>query len=137
MLKRAGVGLTYNDEQCIKNLTQEILPKCIDFNKLEMMLSELGIQDEIPKSNKHLDYSSIKAPAIRIFNKIAKTMAERNIDSIADFLGPENFNSVDVVIGGNNEKLDIIDSQKLQILFHEKGIVDHGQDMDDEFIYFV
>lgn len=134
LIKRAGLSLSYNDEMCIKNLIQSVFNGCIDLSALEHLLSNLGIEDEKPASNKHLDYSKLSGEAIRIFNKINHDMNEHNLDELEDFLGKQNLDKIEAVIGGKTQTLDVLTATKLKDILKDKGIINYGQDLDDDFI---
>jgi hypothetical protein len=104
---------------------------------LEGLLVKLGIEDERPESNKHLNYSKINASTIRIFNKVNHDMNEQGIEKLEEFIGEENLDDLEVEIGGEVQILKTIAATKLQRIFQEKGIINYGQDLDDDFIYFV
>lgn len=108
------MGLSYNEEQCIKNLIQEVIPGSIDMKALENLLKNLGIEDEKPQSNKHLDYSKISGSTIRIFNKLNHDMNEQSVEDLGDFIGPNNFQYIDAIIAGKSQRLEVIDPTTLR-----------------------
>lgn len=134
LLKRAGLGLSYNDEMWCKNLIQEVFPGWVDLSGLELLLSNLDICDEKPESNKHLDYSKITANTIRIFNKIDHDMIQLGIKEVADFIGKKNLEQLDVEIKGQVQQLEVVRPTKLADVLREKGIINYGQDLDEDFV---
>jgi hypothetical protein len=134
LIKRKGLGLWYNDEQCIINLIQEILPGNIDVTGIEVLLTKIGIEDEKPRSSKHLDYSKITGPTIRIFNSLNHNMNKLGQEDLTDFLEEKNLGFIDAEIGGHTQKLLVIDQIKLRKVLQEKMIINYGQDLDEDFI---
>ena len=54
----------------------------------------MGIKEKLPISNRHLDYTTLDAASVRLFNKINEFMSGSNINTIEEFLGEEN---IDVI----------------------------------------
>mmetsp|Transcript_29706 Transcript_29706/g.34033 ORF Transcript_29706/g.34033 Transcript_29706/m.34033 type:complete len:284 (-) Transcript_29706:65-916(-) len=137
LIKRAGLSLSYNDEMCIKSLIHSSLVGSLDITKLEQVLSKLGIEDEKPVSTKHLNFSKLTGSSIRIFNKINHDMNENEIDDVCVFLGKHNLDLVEVVARDKAETVEAITPIKLRDVLRQKGIINYGQDLDDDFIDFV
>lgn len=57
----------------------------------------MGITENLPESNKHLDYSSLGFGSIRLFNKIIEYMDRHHIDTVEEFLGKDNIDHYEVV----------------------------------------
>lgn len=75
-LKKAGFSLSYNEEACIKDLFNHIVKETIDIMSLEKVIKTLGIEDEKPPFNKHLNYSQLNPSSIKLFNKINQRVEE-------------------------------------------------------------
>jgi hypothetical protein len=56
-------------------------------------LSEIGIKENLPPSNKHLDYAYLDFDSIRLFNKINSFLEEKNISSVEEMIGEQNIDS--------------------------------------------
>ena len=134
LLKRAGFGLSYNDEMWCRNLIQEVFPGWIDLSGLELLLTNLDIWDEKPLSSKHLDYSKITANTVRIFNKIHHDMVQQELTEVADFIGKQNIEKLEVEIGGSLQQLEVIHANKLGDVLRDKGVINYGQDLDEDFV---
>lgn len=134
MIKRVGMSLSYNDEMSIKSIVPSLLKGCIDITRLEELLVKLGIEDEKPIPTKHLNYSKLTGPSIRIFNKINHDMNELEIDEIEDFIGKENLDTIEIVTKNKTENVQTITPIKLMEVLQQKGIINYGQDLDDEFV---
>ena len=134
LIKRIGMSLSYNDEMCIKFLVPSLLNGWIDITKIEELLIKLGIEDEKPVPTKHLNYSKLTGPSIRIFNKINHDMNEQEIEDIEDFIGKENLDTIEIVTKNKTENIEMITPIKLREVLQEKDIINYGQDLDDEFI---
>jgi hypothetical protein len=115
-------------------LIQEILPGNIDVTGIEVLLTKMGIEDEKPRPSKHLDYSKITGPTIRIFNSLNHDMNKLGQEDLTDFLEEKNLGYTDAEIGGQIQKLLVIDQIKLRKVLQEKMIINYGQDLDEDFI---
>ena len=134
LIKRIGMSLSYNDEMCIKTLVPSLLKGWIDITKLEEVLLKIGIEDEKPAPTKHLNYSKLTGPMIRIFNKINHDMNELEFEWLEDFIGESNLDTIEIVTKNKSENIQVITPIKLREVLQEKGIINYGQDLDDEFI---
>lgn len=86
----------------------------MDITKLENILAKLGIEDEKPVSTKHLDYSKLTGNSIRIFNKINHDMNELEIEDVAEFIGKDNLELVEVVTKTKTEQVETIHAHKMR-----------------------
>ena len=137
LIKRAGFSLSYNDEMAIKNIFNPVLKGCIDIANLEDVLKTLGIEDEMPPYNKHLDYKKLKSSSIRLFNKIFQRMNEIEAETVIEFLGPSNIEYIQIVTKDKKEAIEVISNYKLREVLREQGVINYGVDLDDEFLEFV
>lgn len=104
----------------IKNLTPEVYPGSINLQALEMLVANLGITDEKPQPNEHLDYSKMTGGCIRILNKINHDMNEQKALDFYQFLNI-------------TDKDKVMDPLQLRDIFRQKGIINYGEDLDDDF----
>jgi hypothetical protein len=93
----------------------------------------MGITENLPESNRHLDYSSLGFGSIRLFNKIIDFMDTHGVQSLEEFLGKDNIDHYDVVSQKKTEKIQIVKNTKLRDLLAAKGLHPYGQDLDDRF----
>ena len=127
IIKRKGLCLSYNDEQCIKDLIQEVFPNTINILALENLFKNLGIEDEKPVQS--YNYSEIPGPVIRIFNKINYILENQGFKDILDFLGEENWKPMDIQENHKNPDQDspniilIIDPVTLRKIMAKHKIV--------------
>jgi hypothetical protein len=93
-LEECGFDVSYNDQKCIENLIKPILRDNVKVDDIRFLLSNLGIDEKLPKSTKYLDYSNLKGPMIRIFNRIIqhikKNPCPNNEDEVIYFVGQNN-----------------------------------------------
>lgn len=104
---------------------------------ISKFLSEMGIKETLPSSNRHLDYTKLDSASIRLLNKIIEYMDKHKISEIEDFIGHENIDHYDVVSHKKTEKLQIVKNTKLRDILAQKGLFPYGQDLDDRFCDFL
>ena len=134
-----NIGINLNLEEQIA--LSEILPLTLndywDINGIKILLENLGIWEDIPKSSKHLDYLKLEPNSIRLFNKIIKYMKENNISDPDEFIGQENIESVQIFSKTKEDKIDVLKSSTLKTILKDKKILNHGDDLDENFIEFL
>lgn len=131
LVKRKGLCLSYNDELVIKDIIQEILPGCVDLGSLEALLVHLGIEDLKP--TKHLDYSSLTANVIRLFNSISSKL-QTTSQNLCQFLGNDNLKSVEISTSQGENLYLVIDPVDLRKILAKSKIINFGEDLDEEFL---
>ena len=132
-----GVDITLNDHTIISDLLPLVLNDYSEINGIKILLENLGIWEDIPKSSKHLDYSKLEPNSIRLFNKIIKYMKESNISDLDEFIGQENIESVQIFSRTKEDKIDVLKSSTLKTILKDKNILNNGEDLDENFIEFL
>lgn len=92
----------------MENFLTLIFGDVVKVCSIEKYLSEMGIKEILPKSNKHMDYSTLDIGSIRLFNKIIEYMDSHQIESMDEFVGVENLEFFEVVSQRKTEKIKII-----------------------------
>ncbi|CAI2380388.1 unnamed protein product [Moneuplotes crassus] len=126
-------------ENILKSLFQPLVQDFIDVGRIREMFADLGISEELPPQNKHLDYSSITGPTIRIFNRMIKYMDENKIDGITKILRKSMFKNfqVEVAQTGKTQFVPTIEAERLSKLLRGIYCIDPSEDLDEEFISFL
>ena len=55
-------------------------------------------------------------------------------NNLEDFIGTDNLETIEIVTKSKTEHIDVVSSIKLRDWFRSKGIINYGQDLDDDFI---
>lgn len=100
---------------------------------IETYLSEIGIKENLPPSNKQLDYTYLDFDSIRLFNKINRFLDEKQIPSVEELIGEQNFEAYEVVSATKTSKLQIIHISKLAKILVEKELFPPGHDLPERF----
>ena len=61
-------------------------------------------------------------------------MNDQKIVELEDFLGRSNLETIEMITRSKTEHIEVIKSLKLRDIFRYKGIINFGQDLEDEFI---
>ena len=105
---------------------------------IEKYLSEIGIKEHLPPSNKRSGFSSfnyayLDFDSIRLFNKINEFIDQKEIDSVEDMIGEANIEIYEVVSSTKTSKLQIIHNSKLAKVLVDKEVFPPGQDLPERF----
>ena len=137
VLEESGFQLSYQDKICVENFVKPIIRDNVDVDSIRFFLSNLGIEEKLPKSTAHLDYIKLKGPSIRIFNRIIKHMETNNIENIQDLLGEDNIENYEVISREKLHQIQVISEQKLRDVLREIEVIRFGEDLDEEFTDFL
>jgi hypothetical protein len=132
-----GFIVNQKDQICIESILKPIILDLVDVESMRYYMSKLGITEDLPKSTRHLDYTKLKGPTIRVFNSIIQYMDINHIYSIIELIGEDNIDSYEVVSKEKQHKIQVISSKTLRNKLREIGIIPFGEDLNDDFIDFL
>lgn len=95
-LEHAGFELNQTDREAFEHLISPILRDNINIDSIRHYLNLLGVDESLPEQNAYLNFSTLKGPAIRIFNRIIKFINEHKLNSIEELIGQDNIEEYNV-----------------------------------------
>jgi len=136
-LMNVGVSLSLNDQVHFKDLIRPIMQDFVDVKLVLKILEDLGIFEDVPPSNKHLDYNKLEGPAIRIFNEIIRYMKTNEIIDTLEFINKDNCDLIEVVGKDKSDTIQVIQALKLRDVLRSKDIINYGDDLNENFTEFL
>lgn len=136
-LENVGFMLSDLDKTSIPYFCTMAFKDTVKVKSIAKFMTEVGIHEDLPHSNRHLDYTTLGCGSVRLLNKINAYMDEHGQDSVEEFLGQENIDHYEVVSQKKTEKIQIVKNTKLRDLLWDKGLFPYGQDLDDAFCDFL
>lgn len=136
-LSSFGIAMNYEDVQYFKDLIRPVIQDFVDVRVVLDIMNDLGISENLPPSNKHMDYKKLEGPSIRIFNRIINYMKTNEIMDIINFLNKENLDLIEVVGKDKQDTIETIQALKLRDILRDKDIINYGEELDDNFIEFL
>lgn len=132
-----GFIVDQKDQIRIESILKPIILDLVDVESMRYYMSKLGITEELPKSTRHLDYTKLKGPAIRVFNSIIQYMDVNNVNSVIELIGEDIIDDYEVVSKDKQHKIQVISSMKLRNRLRDIGVIPFGEELIDEFIDFL
>ena len=110
----------------------------MEVESFRFYLSKLGIEEKLPKSNSQMDYTVLRGPAIRIFNRILKYMEDHGVSPVEKLLQNEDITETYEVISKDKvHNIEVVNTIQFRDFLRKIGIINFGEELDEEFCDFI
>ncbi|CAI2381803.1 unnamed protein product [Moneuplotes crassus] len=136
-LEEIGIHPTLRDRDNLKALLGTTFLNFIDMKSIYNIFSRLGINEDVPKSTKMLNFDIFNAHCIRVYNRIIHKMNKEGLKDIEEWLPKEIIEPFQVVSRDKEHTVMTIYVEKFKEFLSQKKIISHGEELNEFLIEFL
>lgn len=135
--EKLGIKFSIPEYITLKELFTPVFEDYAGVVNLQKFLADLGIKENIPKSDRHFSFEILEPVDIRLFNRIINYLNFNEVDRFDKILKPEYISTVHLISKNKEQEVKVISFNSLQKFLKEVKIMKPSEDLSDTFTEFL